>query len=212
MSNQTFIAEKSTILRRMVVEALLKYNTAAGANVVELGDWPSDPESMPQILVYDSHSEQISNARTGPNFTATAFIMVDARVDNQVRSGAKREIDMLEAQIKQAVLCSQEIQSQLQQVSSIRTQKKMNSDTGAHAAQVIIEFGLEYFQSMDEYFPNIPPYIYEQAGVHADLTNVVDKTGTYSDPPFPDAVTPAPRTVGPDGRDEGFIQVDFADS
>ncbi len=41
--------------------------------------------------------------------------------------------------------------------------------------------------------------------VDTDLTNIFDPTGTYPNPPFPSAVTPEPRTSGPDGRAEGGL-------
>ena len=53
-------------------------------------------------------------------------------------------------------------------------------------------------------FPQPPTLDLSSLDIYYDLVNVVDKTGTYVNPAFPDRVLPAPRTHGPDGRLELF--------
>ena len=38
---------------------------------------------------------------------------------------------------------------------------------------------------------------------------IEEESGTYTGSPFPGSVTAAPRTTGPDGRDEGALQIDL---
>ena len=67
-----------------------------------------------------------------------------------------------------------------------------------------LAFGLEFFEL---YEPNAPIDL-QTITLNVDLQNIFDATGTYSNPPFPAAVVPAPRTTGPDGRDEGYVEAD----
>lgn len=208
----TLVMETNVILRGLVVEAIKAYGTLAKNNVVELGDWPSQPDSLPQIYVYDGHSSAQSIARAQPNFTTTSYIMADCRLDAETLADARRACDTIEAQVKQAVLTNFDIIRLLQQVASVQTQKKITTDSGKHVGSVQIEFAMEYFQSQEEYYAPVNPAPLDTIGIHADLENVYDATGTYANPPFPDSVTPAPRTEGPDGRDEGYIEVDSLQS
>jgi hypothetical protein len=48
--------------------------------------------------------------------------------------------------------------------------------------------------------------------LHADLISQFDPLGVYGALLFPDAVQPAPRTAGPDGRDEGYVEINFPTS
>ena len=55
--------------------------------------------------------------------------------------------------------------------------------------------------------PDPVPSAFQEAQIHLDTTTPFDASGTYPNPPFPDAVQPAPRTSGPDGRAEGGLDI-----
>jgi hypothetical protein len=65
-------------------------------------------------------------------------------------------------------------------------------------------------ETVETFAPFEQPVDLRELGLHLDFQTVaVDGTGTYVYPPFPDAVTAAPRTSGPDGRDEGRLEFDM---
>jgi hypothetical protein len=49
----------------------------------------------------------------------------------------------------------------------------------------------------------------EGVDIHVDTASPFDAQGTYAGTLFPDSVMSAPRTSGPDGRDEGYITIDL---
>lgn len=201
--------EQAEIIRLAVVAAIIAYNTLAGTNVIDNGDWPTDPKAGPQIQVYDSHTLAVSQSRANPNFTTTTYITVSGRAASDNLPDARKIRDVLDAQIKQAVLTDFGINKMLQQFTTVTSAKKVNSESGMHVAEVTVEFACEYYQDGDDYTMPVNPEELKQITVSMDLTNVFDAAGTYTGTLFPDAIKDAPRTSGPDGRNEGFIDVDL---
>lgn len=207
----------SITLRRLFATELLAANTMAGRDVYEFADWPSTSENMPQILVYDAEEEAHSEARGQPNFTTVSYLKVDGRVKAETAKGARELLDQMHMQILQAVVINYDILKVLQQIKSIHTQKKMNSETGMHVGQIIIAFGLEYFQAEEDFdtlsdaafagTSTSPPVDLKEVDINVDLINRFDANGNYPGAPFPGSVTPAPRTEGPDGRNEAFVKI-----
>jgi len=95
-----------------------------------------------------------------------------------------------------------------------------------HLGELTVDVGMEFYQGPEDFYPLEgeviePPFDAVNAAmvqpivpltefnVTTDLVNVADPTGTYPDAPFPDVVTPAPRTAGPDGRAEGGLLFEF---
>jgi hypothetical protein len=86
------------------------------------------------------------------------------------------------------------------------TETDVSADGATHVGTMSIALGVEMFET---FYPDVNAQLAE-IDLTADLVNVADPNGTYPDSPFPDAVTPAPRTAGPDGRAEGFVKVNFS--
>ena len=87
----------------------------------------------------------------------------------------------------------------------MRTQTAVQADGETHIGGLQIELGVTMYET---FYPDVTAVL-EEIDLTADLVNVADPTGTYPNPPFPDAVVPAPRTAGPDGRAEGFVKATF---
>lgn len=196
-------------LRDLIITEITTAETLAADRVYSPGDWPSSGENMPIVLVEDTHEEKISETRAQPNFTVAAYFRVDARLKESTAQEAQANIDILRYQIEQAVIVNYDILKLVQQIKSVRTVKTINSDTGMHVAQVVFEFCLEFFQAQEDFDTTYNAIPLKEIDINIDLVNVADLTGTYPSPPFPDSVNPAPRTEGPDGRNEGFTKINL---
>jgi hypothetical protein len=203
----------SEVLRGLVVTALRSANTLAGDRVFAPRDWPINSKDMPALLVSDEREESRSRGAVGfPAFHTTAIITVDGRVEGTVSgdsdaalAAVKAGLATLRSQIKTAVLTSYEIVRQVEQIAAVRSQVAVSAETKKHVGELRMEFAFTY---PEDFEPVVTDEL-QGMDVHVDTIDPFDPTGTYPDPPFPDAVPAAPRTSGPDGRDEGRLTFDF---
>lgn len=191
-------------LRLAVVEAV---ETLTGVNVESPGDWDTPPAKLPQIKVRVPSENKVSAARGMPTFTTTVFLELEAKVEADTGEDAQDAIEALVYRIEVAVLSRYGVVALLQQVSSIRTDIAITAEGKRHNGNARMVFGLECFEAYDPsvLLDDLPPL--QQVGIHVDTAQPFDAVDTYPDPPFPDAVAPAPRTRGPDGRDEGGLDI-----
>jgi len=195
----------SETLRGLFIAAL-KGRTLAGQRVFAPRDWPVQAKEMPAILVDDQREQSESRGNAGfPAFHTIAFLVVDGRVEQDTEEKAKADLSTLRAQIKAAILTSHEIIVGVEQIVAIRTEARVSAETKKHVGELRMEFAVRY---PEDFEPVITDTL-EGIDVHADLAGPFDPTGIYPDPAFPEAVQPAPRTSGPDGRDEGGISVNL---
>ena len=196
----------SETLREMVIDALKVANTLAGERVYSPRDWPVNAKDMPAILVDDQREESESRGNAGfPAFLTTTFIVVDGRVERGTEELAKADLATLRGQIKVAILASYTIIASVEQVVGIRSECRVSAEAKKHVGELRMEFAFRY---PEDFEPTITDTL-EGVDLHADLEAPFDAAGTYSDPPFPEAVHPAPRTSGPDGRDEAALSIDL---
>jgi hypothetical protein len=146
---------------------------------------------------------KISNGRTVPNFTTTFTLRADVRVQDVTMYDAHTKLKQLVGQIQQAVLTNYALLSVIQQVSHIDCVNSTDSTSEFFVAHANLEFGMEFFEL---YEPNAIPL--DMVTISVDLQNIFDANGTYIDPLFPNSANPAPRSLGPDGRLEGYVQAD----
>lgn len=199
----------SETLREMVIAALLKANTLAGANVFAPRDTPLASSECPGIMVDDQREESESRGNVGfASFHTTAIVVVDAKVERETPEAAKADLATLRRQIKIAVLTDWAIMTSIEQVVAIRTETSLSAETKKHVGELRMQFAFRY----PEDFEMAVTDELEGVDVHVDTIDPFDPSGTYPDPPFPDAVQPAPRASGPDGRDEGRLTFDFPPS
>lgn len=193
--------------------AALTGTTDALDNVWSVRSWPTVKSGYPVLYVTAPKEDRESLGDiSAPQFIVTATIRIVARVEVPTLANdagtaqAEASLERIKQQIDVAVINNPTVMSLLQQYPFTRFQMGINSDGARPFGELILDIGMEFYQGPEDFFP-IVGAPFEQLNITADLTNVVDKTGTYPDPPFPASVVPAPRTTGPDGRAEG--EADF---
>ncbi|WP_233863485.1 hypothetical protein [Paraburkholderia adhaesiva] len=196
-------------LRDIAADVLTRAQTIAGDRVYTPRDWPT-VQCYPCILVDCTSDRKESIGQEPPAFTATATLTVNARVEAQSAAAARSACEQLCDEIECALLTCQALLDGIQQVRSIETDMDLDATGRVHIADLRMSLELEYFIAFNP-LTDTPPALQPVAvplvalGIHADTIAPADKTGTYANPPFPAPVTPAPRTQGPDGRDEGTL-------
>lgn len=202
----------TTDLVTLTVQALTG-KTNAGANVFNPRDWPTWDGTYPVVLVSAPKEDGESLGRNAPQFTVTTSMHIEARLqagatdsDASATSLLGSLQDMRE-QVKQAVINYPPLMSVLQQYPYYRSNIMTDPSGDQHLGQMVLEIGMEFYQGPEDFYP-INPVPLNEIDLHVDSVNIFDPNGTYTNPPFPEAVTPAPRTQGPDGRDEGYLVID----
>ncbi len=198
------------MLRDIAADVLRRAQTLAGDRVYTPRDWPT-VQCYPCILVDCLNDRKESLGQQPPAFTATTTLNVNARVEAQGVGPARDACEQLCDQIECALLTCQPLLKHIQQGSSIETVMELDATGRVHIADLRMALELQYFIAFDP-LTDTPPALQpvavplEAVGIHADtIAPSADRTGTYTNPPFPASVTPAPRTRGPDGRDEGAL-------
>ena len=143
-------------------------------------------------------------------FTTTVPLEVLARVSATTAEAAQDAIEDLAYRIEQAVCGLVPLLNLLQKISGITTTTEINGEGSAYQAGVEMSFDCELFEEFEPVLINPGNYQPLQGiDMHVDAGRPYDANGVYLDSPFPDSVTPAPRTSGPDGRDEALVVIDF---
>lgn len=201
-------------LRQLTAEAL-KAGTAAGNNVFAARTWPTWSGSYPIIWLHSPSEDKESLGRQGaPQFTVTATIRISARVQlkalprNAAAGAMILALEGFQHQIERALINFPPLMSRLQQFPFIRSEMVESDEGDQLLGELVMDVGMEFYQGPEDFY-QIPTDPLDQVTITSDLVNVVDTTGTYPDPMFPDSVTPAPRVVGPDGRAEGGLSYEF---
>lgn len=216
-------------IRQIAAEAL-KANTAAGNNVFAARTWPTWNGSYPIIWLHSPEEHKESLGRNGgPQFTVTATIRITARIQlkalprNAAAGAMILALEAMQREIEMALINFPPLMSRLQQFPFIRSSMDEDGEGEQHLGELVMDVGMEFYQGPEDFYPleeppPVPPFdpVVEAANVSPivplemveitdDLVNVFDASGTYPDAPFPDSITPAPRTEGPDGRAEGGL-------
>jgi hypothetical protein len=201
----------SAELMDLVVAALID-TTDAAKKVYSPRDWPTFDESYPVLFVNDTEEAGDSLGRNAPQFTVTTTVAVEARVQIEPGDGdagaglAYDQLAVMREQCKRALINYTPLVCKLQQFSFFRARITTDPTGDQHLGRLVFEVGLEFYQGPEDFYP-YPVTTLDELHLHVDAVNVFDPGGTYTNPPFPDAVKPAPRTSGPDGRDEGYIVI-----
>lgn len=194
---------------RLAVQAVLQ--ALPGVTVVESPPvTATQPKQMPYVGLRCGSERKVSVEKQMPEFTTTATIEITARVSATTAAAAQDAIEALANAIELSVLGAPSVVKLLQQVASITSTTDINGEGSAYQAETLISMDCEMFEVFDPTV--IAPADYpglEGVNLHVDAGRPFDATGVYPSPPFPAIVTPAPRTAGPDGRDEGYVQIDL---
>ncbi|MFP4891227.1 hypothetical protein [Paraburkholderia sp. EG304] len=186
------------------------------------GDWSVPAAVLPVVVVRTAHEAKVSATRGMPEFTTTCSLEVKATVEAATGAQAQDAIEALWFSVEQALFTDWSLVGMLQQFETVESALEVRAEGSRHLAGIAASFRCEFFESFDPTadvpapgtWPADPsaPAPLEQLNIHADTISPADKSGTYSNPPFPEAVPPAPRTQGPDGRDEGTLVINPQDS
>lgn len=206
------------MLRLAVLGALqpLKANASVTA-ILSPGVLPVPREKLPALLV-DVPSDQKQPAGKGmSNFTTAATITVQGQVSKPTPEEALDALEALAFAVENAVLMDYWVTRTIQRFTSVLTESEVTPDAGAHLAVFRMTLVGEMFETFDPTqmpqlqtpWPPAAPVIkpLTSMGIHLDTVSPFDANATYPAPPFPDSVLPAPRTSGPDGRDEGALDI-----
>lgn len=205
-------------LRLAVVAALNAIQTSAQiATIDSPGDWTTPPEKMPAVLVRNAHERKESIQKGMAEFTTTASIEIEARLQAVSSSAAQDEIEALGYLLENAILTNYSVIGMVSQVASVDTQTEISSDGSQHLGGIKMTFS---FEMPEMYDPTAtPPLLTTWPVVPAqtvpltnftltgDLINIFDPNGIYVGTLFPNSILPAPRTSGPDGRMEGGLNI-----
>lgn len=221
-------------LRLLSAEGLMG-KTLAGNNVFVARTWATWDGSYPILYLHSpgEDMESLGNV-SAPQFTVTATIRVSARVEvkNLPRNGgaaaALVQLEDIQQQIKMALINFPPLMKRLQQYPFVRSEIRDSGEGESELAELVMDIGMEFYQGPEDFYPlevnttpaptvdpaaeiaAIQPIVpLQHMNITTDLTNVFDATGVYDNPPFPGAVTAAPRTAGPDGRAEGELDIDL---
>lgn len=195
-------------LTTMAVQIVRDAGTDAALRVYAPRDVPTSNRQHPCILAYTPH-EVKNGIMTGgvPEFNTLVMLVLTCRTQGPTAELAQDAADRLSVQVERALLRSAEFVAAVQKFVSVETQVTVNGENEMHLGEAHITFTLEIFQDYDP-TDELEDSL-EGVNLHLDAISPADLTGTYDNPPFPASVPPAPRTHGPDGRDEGGLQIDF---
>lgn len=207
----------SADLRALFVTAL-KGATNAGQSVYSPFDWPTAPNSYPVILVHARKERKESLGPNTPEFNVFTTIEIIARTKSPALVGdagsaaALAAAETLKLQIETALINNPAIWAdpnggqRIEQFTSVDSELNTNSEGAMPMAELLMTIEVKFYQGPEDFFP-IPTNPLQTVDIHVDTAAPFDPNGTYPNPPFPSAVLPAPRTSGPDGRDEGALTI-----
>lgn len=201
MVNQSMTAGRQI---RLAALAALYCDALAGVTIESPGDWSTPPEALPAILMRTASDRKESITRGAPEFTTTSTIEIEARVGAASASTAQDAIEALCYAIEQSLLTNQALIRLCNQVVSYDTRIEISADGQIHFGGAAIQVGFELPEMYDPFERRAPPAL-TRFGLHFDAASPFDATGNYPSPAFP--VAAAPRAAGPDGRDEGFFEI-----
>lgn len=206
-------------LLRLAVVGVLKDRLDASVFLASPGNWPTPGEKLPAVLVKVPSEQKQSINKGLPEFTTTLTLQVEGRLQADTPEAAQDAIEDLGYQVEEAILKGFWIRQIIQQFASVTTDIEINSDGKGHLAGFRMVISCETFEVFDSTvtapdgttWPLSDPVLGPLQGVdiHMDAVSPFDASGTYTGSDFPQAVTPAPRTSGPDGRDEGSLQINL---
>jgi hypothetical protein len=199
------------IFRAAAVD-LLEGRTTAQDRVYPQRNLPIQSGKMPALLVYtfSERKEGISQAGTAPMFRTTLTLVVEAKVEEAGQEAAEQALDDLMGAVEHVMLTSAPWVQRFEQISGVQIEITLNPEgAGKSSAKNVFGAKLGFDLVYTEVFEPLITQPLTGVNLHVDAAGgPVDLTGTYT-PPFNYPVPPAPRTEGPDGREEIAAQIDL---
>jgi hypothetical protein len=194
------------LARRQIRLAVVNALNAArlGMEVLSPADWNTPQQDMPVIMLRATGDRKQAVAKQQPNFETTVTMEIEAKVQASSADDAQDAIDVLGAKIEQVLFTNRILNSLIEKWALVETRTGVSAEGREHIGALKILANVELFE---EFFDFDEDPALEGIDIHVDTTSPYDPTGTYANPPFPASVNPAPRTSGPDGRDEGGLTI-----
>ena len=217
---------------RQSAMAVLQY--LLNITVVSPGDWSVPPVKSPMLKVRCGADSKTSIAKAEPAFTTTCTLEILGQLLAQTAEDGQDQLEDLANRVEWTVCTFPAFLARLvQQIASIRTETSIRNEQGdGHVCEFMMRVDIETFEHFDptilgdypelkEILVNldtVSPFdpgagiVYRRFNVGDDVSRVLvvatgTSSGNYPNPPFPQVVVPAPRTMGPDGRNEGTLLI-----
>jgi len=207
-------------LRLAVLGAINAVKTSAQiATIDSPGDWNTPPEKLPAVLMRSGRGRRDSLTKGMAEFNTAIVIEIEARVEAATAAAAQDAIEALAYAVENAIFTDYNVIGMVQQVTSVDEEIEITSEGKRHLGGIKMAITFEMVEMFD---PGIAPQTQTtwpaveaaivtlaSAGIHLDLAGTFDATGTYTPPADSPPYTPvaAPRTTGPDGRDEAALSL-----
>jgi len=203
------------LARRQLRLAALVALTAAklGAIIDSPGDWVTQPEKMPVVLLRATRTSKIPMTAGPAQFTSTVTLDLESRVAASTAAAAQDAIEALDQLIEEALFTSGQFVG-IAQRFYVETETEVTAEGRNHFGATKWAIRCECVEAFDPIWDApeaLQPIAVPLDGMdlHADLLNVFDSIGAYPGAAFPGAVIAAPRNAGPDGRDEGGLSINL---
>ncbi|BCZ75838.1 hypothetical protein [Acetobacter phage phiAP1] len=134
------------VMFRDLIAALLQKTTDAGHSVFTHRTAPVKPELLPVIFVAIPSETGTSFGRGQPGFNKIVKVEVVAKVTGGTPEQVRENMDRIAEQIEMAVMCDQNLQRSISQVTDFNLEQGLLDDSEDHLGGVKITFGLEYQQ------------------------------------------------------------------
>lgn len=217
-----FIAPQPMLARRQLrLAAVAALEAITGLTVQSPGDWATPSEKMPVALVRVTSDRKESVVKQAPEFTTTVTLEVQLRAQGLTETAAQDALEAWGYQVEQALFTNYALVAMCQQIATADTDVEITAEGAQHIGAQTMRVECEMFESFDptvtppaaSTWPVVPaPTVpLDSVGIHLDMASPFDPNGTYT--PSTDAPaytpTPAPRTTGPDGRDEAALDINL---
>jgi hypothetical protein len=206
------MADLPMTARRQVRLAVLAALQGArlGCTIDSPGDWNTPSTKLPSILLRCVGDRKAGTTAGQITFTTTVLLEIEARLEANSAEVAQDDLEALSYAIECAVVTNYEVDRIVQKWVAIDSVPEITAEGKRHVGGVMMSFTLEVFEAFDPVYqspvqPGVSALL--EMGIHNDMLGTFDPTGTYQSDVFPLAATPAPRSAGPDGRDEGALDI-----
>lgn len=202
-------------VRLAALQALKVLEATGDAKVLNSpGVWAVQADPKPSVLLRVARSGKEPMSKSTSNFTTVVLVEIETKLTAASAELAQEAIEKIDALVEQALLTNVAFVRASQQIT-IETETEVKADTRNHVAGTVMLLRCELVETFDPILdapaslqPTAP--LLEGVDLHADLAGNFDPHGIYGDVLFPNAVQPAPRSSGPDGRDEGGLQINLS--
>jgi hypothetical protein len=201
---------QTTARRALRLAAAQALGLIVGLEVETPGDWEVEPRSAPNAKLRTPDERKQSTDRGQAKFTTTVSLEILLTVVSNSGEGAQDALDDLMLRVENALLGNVAMVSLVQQFATISSSTVISAEGKQHVGRADMRVDCEVYEHFDptEIDPDSFPPL-QQVSLHVDTVRrsmrAAPTPAATSRKPSP----PAPRTSGPDGRDEGALQINL---